>query len=211
MTDTDFAVKANPTPIHRYFPVDTKTKKPLIADWQVKATSNPTIYEKWPSRGELMGVGGEFVIDLDNKEDKNGSKEWQALQDLNGNVVDTHTVKTQNGGFHLRFLVPPGVTIHNSAGKLGEGIDVRGSGGYVVVPPTPGYTLVQDIPSVDPPRWLVDLILEKTESRFELPEVIPLGARNDTLFRYSCQLWRLGYTRVEVRAEVERVNVERTS
>lgn len=39
-------------------------------------------------------------------------------------------------GIHLYGTVPDGAPVHNSAGKLGPGVDVRGAGGYVVAPGT---------------------------------------------------------------------------
>lgn len=37
---------------------------------------------------------------------------------------------------HFFFEYPHGVEIRNSAGKLGPGLDVRGEGGYVLLPPS---------------------------------------------------------------------------
>ena len=43
-----------------------------------------------------------------------------------------------NRGYHLFFKMPEdGSDIRNSAGKVAKGIDVRGTGGYVVLPPSP--------------------------------------------------------------------------
>jgi hypothetical protein len=45
-------------------------------------------------------------------------------------------VRTGSGGWHL-YLRHPGERIRNSAGTLfGEGVDVRGDGGYVIAPPS---------------------------------------------------------------------------
>lgn len=61
-----------------------------------------------------------------------------------GNVLDLirqHDVPrtacklSGSGGHHLEYR-HPGVHLPNSAGRLGQGIDVRGDGGYVVVPPS---------------------------------------------------------------------------
>src|SRR5256885_13664451 len=42
---------------------------------------------------------------------------------------------TGSGGSHAYFA-HPGSSVPNSAGRLGEGLDVRGDGGYVVAPPS---------------------------------------------------------------------------
>jgi hypothetical protein len=36
----------------------------------------------------------------------------------------------------LFFVYPKGQDIRNSAGKLGPGLDIRGAGGYVILPPS---------------------------------------------------------------------------
>ena len=74
----------------------------------------------------------------------------------------TREVGTPRGGLHLVFLSPAGVHIRNSAGKLGNGIDVRGEGGYVLVPPSMSehgaYTAQNDLAPTVLPSWLVDLL-----------------------------------------------------
>jgi hypothetical protein len=43
--------------------------------------------------------------------------------------------RTGSGGWHAYFA-HPGSTVPSSAGRIGEGLDVRGDGGYVVAPPS---------------------------------------------------------------------------
>jgi hypothetical protein len=49
-------------------------------------------------------------------------------------LVDVPTVTTPSGGRHYYFRQPAGMTIPNSTSKLARGVDVRGAGGFVVVP-----------------------------------------------------------------------------
>lgn len=56
-----------------------------------------------------------------------------ALQHL-FTLPPTVTVLTPSGGRHLWLSGPPGVAVPNSAGRLAPGIDIRGSGGYLVGP-----------------------------------------------------------------------------
>ncbi|WP_338671626.1 bifunctional DNA primase/polymerase [Streptomyces sp. SCSIO 30461] len=56
-----------------------------------------------------------------------------ALQHL-FTIPDTATVLTPSGGRHLWLTGPPDVVVPNSAGRLAPGIDIRGSGGYLVGP-----------------------------------------------------------------------------
>lgn len=79
--------------------------------------------------GERSGV---VVIDLDRKNGVDGLESLRAL----GSIPDTLASRTGSGGLHLYFRWP-GFAVKNSAGVLGPGIDVRGDGGYVVLPPSP--------------------------------------------------------------------------
>ncbi|MBQ0827830.1 bifunctional DNA primase/polymerase [Streptomyces tagetis] len=49
-------------------------------------------------------------------------------------IPPTMVVRTPSGGRHLWLTGPPGVAVPNSAGRLAPGVDVRGTGGYLVGP-----------------------------------------------------------------------------
>ncbi|MFE7778339.1 bifunctional DNA primase/polymerase [Streptomyces sp. NPDC057445] len=78
-------------------------------------------------------------IDLDTKSAVTGGTDsvaalrQLALQHL-FTVPDTVTVLTPSGGRHLWLTGPPDVVVPNSASRLAPGIDIRGSGGYLVGP-----------------------------------------------------------------------------
>lgn len=72
-------------------------------------------------------------LDLDVKHGADGVTALSALAAAHGFTVPrTVTVLTPSGGRHL-WLTAPG-PVPNSVGRLAPGIDVRGSGGYVVGP-----------------------------------------------------------------------------
>jgi hypothetical protein len=91
-------------------------------------------WNRWPGANIGMPTGkrsGVFVLDVDD---------LGALAELEaeiGKLPATWTVRTPSGGLHLYFRHVEGVT--NSPGALPDGIDVRGEGGYVLVPPSSGY------------------------------------------------------------------------
>ena len=59
-------------------------------------------------------------------------------------------MKTPNGGLHLYFRYPDGERLGNSRGDLPKGIDVRGQGGYALIPPS---KVVLDDGSVGEYEW----------------------------------------------------------
>lgn len=150
------------------FPVRARTKTPVIKDWQNRATTEPAqIREMW-TRHPKAGIGiatgsasGLVVIDLDTKNGQDGPGNWQRyLAERGIELPPTVTVRTRSGGRHLYYAVPDGADFRNSAGTVAEGVDVRGTGGYVVAPPTPGYTFEAE--------WTDDRVLPDLP-----PDVLP--------------------------------------
>ncbi|MCI3276259.1 bifunctional DNA primase/polymerase [Streptomyces cylindrosporus] len=74
-------------------------------------------------------------IDLDVKNDVDGIANFEALAVDRGFAVPASiTVATPSGGRHLWLRGPADRTVPNSVGRLAPGIDVRGTGGYLVGP-----------------------------------------------------------------------------
>ncbi|AUY51916.1 bifunctional DNA primase/polymerase [Streptomyces sp. CB01881] len=77
-------------------------------------------------------------IDLDVKDGLDGVADLRALETGHGFTVPaTATVATPSGGWHLWLTTPPETRLLNSVGKNRDhshGIDVRGTGGYLVGP-----------------------------------------------------------------------------
>jgi hypothetical protein len=107
----------------------------------------------------LIGVptgdrSGFDVLDLDYR---HGAAEWEHAN--LARIPETRTHETLNGGRHLLFHHAAGV--RNSASSIAPGVDVRGSGGYVIVPPSPGYRVISDVPIEHWPDWLLPSVLAK--------------------------------------------------
>ena len=77
------------------------------------------------------GPSAVCVVDVDGEA---GAASLARLVGAHGALPPTPTVTTARG-LHFYFADPDGV-IRNSASKLGEGIDTRGVGGYVLAPPS---------------------------------------------------------------------------
>jgi len=118
--------------------------------------------------GIATGKGsGLFVVDLDVDKAKNGIRTWQQLEKQHGKAAATYTVQTPRDGRHLYFKIPDAHIIPCSTGKLGEGIDVRGDGGYVVAPPSTvngrAYKVLNAAAPAMPPAWIIEAVRAKPE------------------------------------------------
>jgi hypothetical protein len=117
-------------------------------------------WETWPDA--LIGVPtgsaiGAVVLDIDVKDDlANG---FDTLEDLGRLLLDTPMAHTASGGLHVYFT-QPNRELKCSAGLIGPGLDVRATGGYVIVPsPGSGYTWdpilnFKTSPLAPAPDWL---------------------------------------------------------
>jgi putative DNA primase/helicase len=129
------------------FPVVAGGKLPAIEAFPEKATRDEAQLTAWfrcsifgHDHGHNVGIyTGRFgddpaislcVIDVDDKGDKHGSQELEKLVAGGLELPTTYTQHTASGGRHLVYRTATPVA--NNAGKLGPGIDVRGTGGFIV-------------------------------------------------------------------------------
>jgi hypothetical protein len=114
----------------------------LLPHGVLDASCDPVLIMSWWKRfptaniGLACGPSGLYVVDVDAKGATNGYATWAALKALHSIDDQTPTFLTGSGGIHMLYSVPPGDTLGNTAGKLGPGLDTRGAGGYIVVPPS---------------------------------------------------------------------------
>jgi hypothetical protein len=126
------------------------------------------------------------------------------------------------GGYHLYFRYPQNAEIRNSTSKLGNKIDIRGEGGYIVAPPSlhisgKRYEFLNNN-SVKPfPQELIEK-LNKTETQTEnnFPNGNGLqtdlyldGNRNNSLTSVAGKLRRAGLTESEIEPALLKINLER--
>lgn len=133
-------------------------KHPLSTKWTSQDVPDlaPFSRELPTNLGIVTGnKSGFFVIDVDTTDG------WRDLQAM-GELTPTYTVKTGGGGFQLYYQMPPGMDITNRDKTLPKGVDVRGNGGMVVVPPSRSgkgpYAVKHDLPVNPGPGWLLDAL-----------------------------------------------------
>jgi hypothetical protein len=158
-------------------PVGHLTKKGISE----AATDEYTIRQWWQSSpywniGFATGANGHFVIDVDVAAGKVGQDSLDRLIAANGQLPDTLLAKTGSGGFHYHFRSPK--PIKNSQSVFGKDLDVRGKGGYVVLPPSnhatgSKYEWLTDSAVAEAPEWIVNLLVKSEPDLDELqPEVV---------------------------------------
>ena len=191
-------------------------------DATVDAEQIKAWWGQWPKAMIGMPTGhksGVWVLDVD----QHGEDGEESLLRLRAgrDMPDTMEAMTPSGGRHIYFQLPEGADIRNSAGKLGPGLDVRGEGGYVIVPPSaanghayqwegssdPG----EGVRATQAPAWLFALLSAppKAESPPAGSEAIPEGRRNEVLFRLGRSLRAKGLTEAGVLAALRAENAAR--
>lgn len=115
-------------------PGDGAGKRPLLREWQRRASSDEDQVKGWWTRWPTANIGiatgpgsGLWVLDVD------GDAGEYALEAYD--LPDTTEVRTGKGR-HLYWRWPDNGGVGTSRGRLAEGLDVRGEGGYVVAPPS---------------------------------------------------------------------------
>lgn len=190
-------------------PTKRKYKKPL-KNWRnfntIGEVIKPTAEELWEDcnktfQGKVYGIGAVtgtqsnlFVLDLDSyKEDTNFDEIKKRIAE-----IKTPIAKTGGGGFHIYFQFTDEI---KTQANLIKGLDIRGQGGFVVLPPslhdsgnyyewirdpfdTPLQPLPQDLLSLLPKK-------EDTQSNFTTNQPFQLfdfnknyfeGERDQTMF-----------------------------
>ncbi len=195
----------------------SKGKHPRTPNGVDNATTDPEqIREQWrkyPTANIGGAMGGELrllAVDVDPR--SGGDASMHDLTEAHGDGwLDTMRNKTGSGGFHLFYTIPKGMTFRR--GKLAPGIDLKFTGGYVVLPPSihlsgNNYALGELKPPAPATDWLIeeltrtpDVQPSKVVNFQERPQRFSTtaarffggGARNDGLRDVACGRWTHGY------------------
>ena len=185
------------------------------------ATTDPTMINKWWKGGNTYNIGvatgnGLVVldVDIDHNSGRFGDETLADLEQQYGPLPETWMCLTGGGGVHYYFACSdPALTV---AVGFAPGLDYKGTGGYVIAPPSihpetgradewevnhrPDDTELAPLP-----EWLHRLMLrgskDKTEQtkRNDVPEKIAKGQRNDEIFRLASSLRAKSLTVNEIR------------
>lgn len=148
-------------PIFPCHPVGNDAKKPLTRNGLKDATNDAKLVARMWERNPdaLIGLptgerSGLWVLDLDMpKGDTPGGRETLSALGLDCVLGDAIQVNTRSGGLHAYFKHDPEKGYGNTAGArgkgLGDGIDTRSEGGYVIAPGSDGYEFANPEATID--------------------------------------------------------------
>ena len=188
-----------------YTPIDVTSKIPLIKDWQRFSQVLPTLKEaeRWWGMWPKANIGGPtgplwgVALDIDPR---HGG--YDELDSRAHKIPHTVTNLTGGGGAHYLFR-HPGFQVVNHVALL-RGVDVRGDGGQIVLPPSvhesgKEYAWEQssrpDQVRLAPlPEWLLDELHARQNGSAKVPSekrwqgLLHEGERNDTITSMAGEL-----------------------
>jgi hypothetical protein len=188
-------------------------------------------WRRWPQAnvGLAMGkISNLVALDVDPR--SGGDASLAELFDEHGAFPATLEALTGGGGFHFLFS-HPGVKFKNSSSVLGEGLDIKTDGGYIVAAPSlhasgKRYKWRGTVEPSPMPSWLLTLLTterakpEGKAAAAAAPRraattssaggaLIAAGERNKRLFRIACGLRGNGSTHQQIVEELAAINSTR--
>jgi hypothetical protein len=157
------------------FPCVAGGKRPACKNGLDDATLDINQITQWWTEDPLFNIGvapartGCFVVDSDPPL---GAETLARLCKDHGLLPDTLTIRTPRGGLHHWFTGSCPSTVQG----LGPKLDTRGTGGYVLVPPSvvdgAYYEQVGDTDEIaEGPAWIAEAIAARSEATHAATEV----------------------------------------
>lgn len=199
-------------------------KHPRIRGWEGQASTDPaTIREwwrQWPAANIAVALGPSnlFVIDVDPR--NGGADSFFALSERLGEYTTLRSL-TGGGGHHDFFRSPTEYieSMRLTAHAYGEtefpGVDTKGPGGYVILPPSShasgrfyawevdGQGPIAELPLA----WIEPLRLQPKPKALPVSgERIPDGSRRQTMLRLAGKFRRDGLSPEAVRDVLRSIN-----
>lgn len=208
------------------FPLVPRSKNPATEHGFLDATTDIQQIEAWWKRNPNYNIGiatgqmsgGLVVIDLDmdKAKDKHGNETLRHWETEHGLLPDTCRTITGRGGFHYLYMVDREVACSAEQEKA---VDIRGDGGFIVAPPSihpngrryeweqsPAECVIA--PADDRVYEFIDFVrpVKKEQAKFSVPDEIPEGSRDNTIFRLACSLQAKGLSDEAILAAVKAEN-----
>ncbi len=199
---------------------EKRGKHPRITNWQRSGTTDSVTIRRWWRQWPDANVGHttctpqlrDVVLDVDPRHAGQVTLEDLVVQ--HGALPVGPKVKTGSGGWHFYFLATQeqadklvkasGNRSGNSAGLLGQGLDIKAERGQVVMPPSRHHSggvyeweVQPDAALPALPEWIIEEVAARWDAarnsgegsggqrqRVRDEEGVAEGGRHDALFRY---------------------------
>lgn len=200
-------------------------KHPRTLHGLYDASTDPAVIERWwsmwPEANIAIVTGHRSgLVALDEDSYKGGDESLAEL--IKSYHALPETVQQLTGGGGVQYLfTSPAHPVGNSASALGQGLDVRGDGGYIIAPPSLHVSgkryqwelsyHPEETPLAAWPDWLDALCKDKSHNAHDrLDPAAPIleTRRNDTLFRLGCSLRARGFSVTAIHAALLAMNDE---
>lgn len=144
------------------FPITPDSKVPLLKEnWLEIATTDHKQVDAWWDKhpdANIAGLTGDkLVFDIDKR---HGGLETWAMLKIVEDFPDTLWATTAGGGAHMIYQMPEGQKVKAGAHKAGQGIDIKGGGGYILLPGSTiddrPYLWGNERPAAFAPQWAID-------------------------------------------------------
>jgi hypothetical protein len=219
----------------RVFPLKPQGKEPLVKDWPNQATNDRNIIREWWTKYPNANIGiltGQYehgyfcVLDFDPR---NGG-DW--FDEVDEDRLPPTWVVITGGGYHDRET---GTWHHGRhyyyrtkepipSKKRPDGVDIKGTGGYVVAPPSvhPNGNeyewkvdkKLDEVPMGWLPNWAIYDTLGSDEGKglWRMKPPIPEGTRHNYIVSLAGILWNAGLESDEIEKIIrEAINLFQTT
>ena len=154
------------------FPCHPTGHQPLVARGFYAASTDEQQIREWWSYHLNAAIGlrtgetsGVFAVDIDPR--NGGDISLENMEDEHSKLPNTVESQTGGGGRHLLFRWPDR-PVSCSTGKIAPGIDIKGDGGYIILPPSDHKSGRQycwlfgqgpgECKIADAPEWLLEMV-----------------------------------------------------
>lgn len=163
-------------------PKGEQWKRPKLSEWAEfqSALVPQAVFDRWYEQGgehasrQNMGIitgacsGYVFVVDLDDQKGPSSGAWWSGLLELHNNRIELETVQQRTGGGGRQKLFRAPADWVAPTNKTLIGVDIRGHGGFAVMPASLHETGNHyaweagcgpwEIPIAEAPEWLLEAI-----------------------------------------------------
>jgi len=194
-------------------PIKPGSKEPSTKHGVKDATDDDAATDAWYAMHPDHGIGiagdGFVIFDFDVKDGLDGRDQL-----IGWDLPDTLCQTTPSGGYHMIYRTDEDI---RPSVNTALAVDVRGWHSYIVCDPTPGYCFEDDCEPADADETVM-AFLEHVRpqrkrdkgtqglGRRKSQDTIPVGGRNDELFRRGRSLRSAGLDRDMIAASLLGIN-----